>query len=273
MAAGPSLHPSDVPPDLLFLCHSPPLIPSSLSPPLGLSPPDPIASSPPSVDLASSLPKVTPEVQKPLLASSASQFKSPFKNLTKIGSASPSSDGIPEIQAPNSITLSSSQKWKNHIVAYFHGTPPSPAKIFSNLNPIWVEAPAIVDCGVPAIVKVGSSSCSPGRSESLRFLSSSLEEEVFPSPKHVARRSLPPPSLTSALDNARLASPVTSDQFLEEESINSNGQVVLRNRFKLLKSEDALTLRPPVTKKHLRKIQHQQGLQPRIDRVRSRICS
>lgn len=48
-----------------------------------------------------------------------------------------SSDGIPQIQTPDSIILKPAQTWKNHIVAYFHGKPPSPVKIFADLNPIW----------------------------------------------------------------------------------------------------------------------------------------
>ncbi|KAJ4899963.1 hypothetical protein Rs2_13914 [Raphanus sativus] len=45
--------------------------------------------------------------------------------------------GIPTIKAPDSITLTSSTVWKDHLVAYFHGLPPSPAKVFADLNPIW----------------------------------------------------------------------------------------------------------------------------------------
>lgn len=76
-----------------------------------------------------------PNQEKP--ASWTSNFKPHLRNLTKIGSPTISSDGIPQIQAPDSIVLKSAQTWKNHIVAYFHGNPPSPAKIFSDLNPIW----------------------------------------------------------------------------------------------------------------------------------------
>lgn len=70
----------------------------------------------------------------------ASKVKSSFQPLTKIASPTYSDDGIPSILAPESITLVSSNLWKDHLVAFFHGTPPSTTKIFADLNPIWGTA-------------------------------------------------------------------------------------------------------------------------------------
>ncbi|KAG2288192.1 hypothetical protein Bca52824_047796 [Brassica carinata] len=46
-------------------------------------------------------------------------------------------DGTPVVMAPESVILKSSDIWKGYLVAQFHGTTPSPAKIFADLNPIW----------------------------------------------------------------------------------------------------------------------------------------
>ncbi|CAA7013481.1 unnamed protein product [Microthlaspi erraticum] len=137
MVAGASSPPSSLPPDLLFLSSSPPLgsdLVSSVTPAPHVAA---VSSIPSSGAVASPavLSGALTHSGKP--ASWVSNFKPQFKNLSKIGSPTISSDGIPQIQAPNSIVLSSSRMWKNHIVAYFHGNPPSPAKIFSDLNPIW----------------------------------------------------------------------------------------------------------------------------------------
>ncbi|CAA7058379.1 unnamed protein product [Microthlaspi erraticum] len=141
MAEGAS-PPSDIPPDLLFLSSAPPLTSSSasieaISPTVSIpaSPPLPCAPLSGCPPVSSSEPSATSLPDKS--TSWISNFKPQFKNLTKIGSPTMSSDGIPQIQAPDSIVLSSAQIWKNHIVAYFHGNPPSVAKIFSDLNPIW----------------------------------------------------------------------------------------------------------------------------------------
>lgn len=61
----------------------------------------------------------------------------PLRNLKKIASPSFSDDGTPTMQAPDFVLLLSSDVWKDHLVAHFHGLPPSPAKIFVDLNPIW----------------------------------------------------------------------------------------------------------------------------------------
>lgn len=45
-------------------------------------------------------------------------------------------DGTPSVLAPKSIILKSSDLWKDHLIAHFHGSPPSEAKIFADLNPI-----------------------------------------------------------------------------------------------------------------------------------------
>ncbi|ESQ39434.1 hypothetical protein EUTSA_v10001790mg, partial [Eutrema salsugineum] len=65
-----------------------------------------------------------------------SKVRSFYQKLSKVASPSFGSDGTPVVRAPDSITLGSSQVWKDHLIAYFHGNPPSPTKIFSDLNPI-----------------------------------------------------------------------------------------------------------------------------------------
>ena len=42
--------------------------------------------------------------------------------------------GILSVLAPDSITLAPSNLWKDHLLAFFHGTP---TKNFNDLNPIW----------------------------------------------------------------------------------------------------------------------------------------
>ncbi|CAA7055587.1 unnamed protein product [Microthlaspi erraticum] len=127
--------PPPVPPDLLFLFGSSDPPPHRESPSIvsdsGLSSPSPILSSPQVPQnpvLSAGQPTQTPW---------AALFKPVSQNLVKIASPSFDEDGTPTVKAPDSITLGSSQVWKNHLAAYFHGTPPSPAKIFSDLNPIW----------------------------------------------------------------------------------------------------------------------------------------
>lgn len=46
-------------------------------------------------------------------------------------------DGIPVVQAPQSVLLQTAEMWKGHIVAHFHGLLPPPAKIYADLNPAW----------------------------------------------------------------------------------------------------------------------------------------
>lgn len=66
-----------------------------------------------------------------------SKLKSAHRNLSRVSTPTISDDGIPTVQAPDSITLTSTNRWNNYIVAVFHGDPPSPAKVFADLNPIW----------------------------------------------------------------------------------------------------------------------------------------
>lgn len=137
----PALRPAPVPPDLLFLHPSPvPEVVSvaSFSPDGELRP----LVSPLGAECAS--PAMSPIVSSPVslapvkpTVSWVSKVKSSFQPLAKIASPSISSDGIPSIRAPDSITLVSSTIWRDHLVAYFHGRPPSPAKVFADLNPIW----------------------------------------------------------------------------------------------------------------------------------------
>lgn len=138
----PLPRPSPVPPDLLFLL---PLLDSGIPPvptsdsfnfgslplvsPSGAEVPSPLP--PPELAAARALPSSANK------GSWVSKVKSSFQPLVKIASPSVSVDGISSIKAPESITLTSSTVWKDHIVAYFHGLPPSPAKVFNDLNPIW----------------------------------------------------------------------------------------------------------------------------------------
>lgn len=89
----------------------------------------------------SASPSSSPPASLPLRSAApvswASKVKSSFLPLSRVASPTVSASGIPSIQAPDSITLVSSTVWKDHLVAYFHGLPPSPAKVFSDLNPIW----------------------------------------------------------------------------------------------------------------------------------------
>lgn len=147
--------PTPVPPDLLFLrplsdpvvCSLPPLPSAEGEQPLLVSPsgaevralsPVPslaeVPSSSPS-PAQTPAPAVVPSSLKP--SSWVNKAKSVFQHLVKVASPSVSVDGIPSIQAPDSITLVSSTTWKDYLVAFFHGRPPSPAKVFSDLNPIW----------------------------------------------------------------------------------------------------------------------------------------
>ncbi|CAA7034513.1 unnamed protein product [Microthlaspi erraticum] len=156
MAAGISPHPDSVPSDLLFLYSSPPSlsassdpisVPSSSSLSAGIAQPlasleCPISVSSPGDRYPLVVSPATSALEKP--ASCAAKFKPHFKNLSKVGSPIMSSDGILQIHAHDSIVLKPATTWKNHIVAYFHGNPPSPAKIFSDLYPIWVHAPVWV---------------------------------------------------------------------------------------------------------------------------------
>ncbi|ESQ27741.1 hypothetical protein EUTSA_v10019861mg, partial [Eutrema salsugineum] len=153
MASKPPDPVASVPQDLLFLLPWPD--PPSSSPVGSSGPlsPDPLPLDRPSAPAAdlSVLPScsapLSPRLSSPNippLASSkdslpswASKFKSTFLTLSKVGSPVVSEDGIPQMKAPDSVILKSSQLWKNHLVAQFHGSPPSIAKIFSDLNPIW----------------------------------------------------------------------------------------------------------------------------------------
>ncbi|KAL0728626.1 hypothetical protein Bca4012_024719 [Brassica carinata] len=132
------LSPPPVPPDLLFLQpSSDPVVPLHPSAFFQEGEQQPLVS-PPGAEVGGSpsIPAVFPPLAKPS-DSWAAKVKSSFQPLVKIASPSVSTDGIPSIRAPDSITLVSSTVWKDHLVAFFHGRPPSPAKVFADLNPIW----------------------------------------------------------------------------------------------------------------------------------------
>lgn len=81
-----------------------------------------------------SLPTTIPAAKVP---SYADRFKSSLRNLRKISNPSFLEDGTPVVQAPESVLLQTSELWKDHVVAHFHGRRPSAAKIISDLNPVW----------------------------------------------------------------------------------------------------------------------------------------
>ncbi|RID51004.1 hypothetical protein BRARA_H01697, partial [Brassica rapa] len=115
---------------------------SPLSPPTDLSPPLLRASPAPLVPeitkeapLATNPVSLSPAVTAPALW--VSKLKASTHNLKKLASPTFAADGTPVVRAPESVIFKSSNLWKDYIVAQFHGTPPSPTKIFSDLNPIW----------------------------------------------------------------------------------------------------------------------------------------
>lgn len=82
----------------------------------------------------SSIPPGIPVVDVP---SYAQRFKASLRNLKKISNPTFLKDGTPVVQAPPEVLLKTSEIWKDHIVAQFHGTLPARDKIYSDLNPVW----------------------------------------------------------------------------------------------------------------------------------------
>ncbi|KAJ4899264.1 DUF4283 domain-containing protein [Raphanus sativus] len=99
--------------------------PAVLTSPSGLPPP-------PSPSIKAADPSISPSS-----ALWVSKLKSSAHNLKKLATPSFAQDGTPIVKAPDSVVFHSSTAWKGYLVAQFHGDPPSPAKIFSDLNPIW----------------------------------------------------------------------------------------------------------------------------------------
>lgn len=138
--SSPILPPPPVPPDLLFLQPFSDLKPVPASHDLLPSPsPSEISVlplvSPVEAEAGCSIQLPASLQEKPVLW--VDKVKSSFQPLSKVASPSISDDGILSILAPDSISLVSSDLWKDHLVAFFHGTPPSAAKVFNDLNPIW----------------------------------------------------------------------------------------------------------------------------------------
>ncbi|KAJ4906980.1 DUF4283 domain-containing protein [Raphanus sativus] len=127
------------PPDLCVVHRDPPAPdPGFSSSSLFFSHPDvrPVCEVSPRLEVA----PVTLATAHPPSPSSAlwvSKLQSSPHNLKKMASPTFSADGTPIVKAPESVLLRSAQIWKDHIVAQFHGEPPSPAKVFNDLNPIW----------------------------------------------------------------------------------------------------------------------------------------
>lgn len=80
------------------------------------------------------IPAAIPAAKVP---SYAERFKSSLRNLRKISNPSFLEDGTPVVQAPESVLLQTSELWKDHVVAHFHGRRPSATKILADLNPVW----------------------------------------------------------------------------------------------------------------------------------------
>lgn len=144
----------DLPPDLLALA---PLlsypVTSATDPPARVSPHLPIVDSHSSPVNAISPPALVTygpitEAEHVAKLKHQSQFVSPFilwanrfssslRNLKQMAVPSTLDDGVPTVVTPESIRLQPSDTWKDHILAQFHGSPPSAGKIFSDMNPIW----------------------------------------------------------------------------------------------------------------------------------------
>lgn len=60
-----------------------------------------------------------------------------LRNLRKVGATSFLGDGTPTVMAPDTVLFQSNDGWKDHLLAHFYGSQACPAKIFSDLNPIW----------------------------------------------------------------------------------------------------------------------------------------
>lgn len=151
----PDLPPPSVLPDLLFLfgslksdlisqSRSTAFLPELVSPQVYFQPTSsqPGPSAPPTV-------KETSPVHVPTKSQSwVAKVKSPYQLLSKVASPAMDEDGIPSVQAPDSIVLKSSTLWKDHLVAFFHGTAPSTAKIFSDLNPCPMIRQWVLEAGL-----------------------------------------------------------------------------------------------------------------------------
>ncbi|CAN6892344.1 unnamed protein product [Brassica oleracea] len=83
-----------------------------------------------------SVPTAIPAAKVP---SYAARFKSSLRNVRKIQAPSFLEDGTPVVQAPESVPLQTSELWKDHVVAHFHGRRPSASKIITDLNPTVME--------------------------------------------------------------------------------------------------------------------------------------
>ena len=83
---------------------------------------------------SSSVPASIPAASVP---SYAARFKSSLRNLRKISNLSFLEDGTPVVQAPENVLLETSDLWKDHVVAHFHGRMPPAGKIIGDLNPVW----------------------------------------------------------------------------------------------------------------------------------------
>lgn len=85
---------------------------------------------------SSSISQVIPAANVP---SYAQRFKSSLRNLRKISDPTFPEDGTPVVQAPEKVQLQTSDLWKDHLVAHFHGRMPHHGKVFADLNPVWVK--------------------------------------------------------------------------------------------------------------------------------------
>ena len=82
----------------------------------------------------------------------AARFKSSLRNLCKISDPSFLQDGTPVMLAPESVLLQTSELWKDHVVAHFHGRGPLAAKILADLNPFWGGSGVLLSIRCPILV-------------------------------------------------------------------------------------------------------------------------
>ncbi|CAG7886157.1 unnamed protein product, partial [Brassica rapa] len=195
----PSLCEPPWPPDLCVVHRESPSSDLVLRSPVFLHPEAPpcLEDGPPQ-QISPSIQVMAP-TSSPSPALWVSKLKSSSHNLKKMASPTFSADGTPIVKAPDSVVFRPSQTWKGYLVAQFHGTPPSTAKIFSDLNPIWGKQGRIkTHAGSSRWIRVGAKS-----------------------PSSKARRSMSPISKAKIL---------TSAQFSSEEEMICAAQKVLRNR-------------------------------------------
>lgn len=126
-----------------------PLMANPVTSPSSSSPIDPGGASPSvladrgntsltrSLEMKLQSPMLPTSIPAARVPSYAARFKASLRNLRKISNPSFLADGTPVVQAPESVLWKTSELWKDHVVAHFHGRRPSAEKIVADLNPVW----------------------------------------------------------------------------------------------------------------------------------------